>query len=160
MADYLSFVIIASFFCTVVSALLNENGIGKTAKAVINIVMLVIVISPFLRGLCVFSDFVNVAVINSEQHHIIDSEEDDVKKYREWLANVTAKELSKEISESVRNGIGITVRVQCPWHFEAENVVFDKIRIYTSSQPRYYDSIENYVKLHFSLDSECIKEVE
>ncbi len=160
MANYLTLVITASFFCTLISALMNEKGAGKTAKVIVNLVMLAVIILPVINGLTTFSNNISLPVINDISSHNIDNKEDDIRVYREWLAKTTALELSNEIGESVHYGTGIKVRVECPWHFEGDNVVFDKIKIYTASDERYYENIENYVKLHFSLDGECFKEVE
>lgn len=160
MADYLTMVVTAAFFCSLISSLVSDRGAGKTAKAVINIVMLSVIILPIVNALATFSSNLAIPVINEGYSHSIDNKEDDITVYREWLARVTASQLSEEIQTSVKDGTGITVRVECPWHFEGENVVFDKIRMYTASEERYFENIINYVKLHFSLDSECFKEVE
>lgn len=160
MSNYLTLVITASFFCTLVSSLLNEKGAGKTAKAVINIVMLCVIIMPIIKSLSSFSNNLAIPVIKDNNAHIIDNKEDDTRLYREWLAKTTASQLSENIQSSVKEGTGFDVRVECPWHFEGNNVVFDKIKIYTASDKRYFESIINYVKLHFSLDSECLREVE
>ncbi len=160
MTNYLTLVITASFFCTLISALMSEKGAGKTAKVVVNLVMLAVVILPVINGLKTFSNNISLPVINDISSHNIDNEEDDVRVYREWLAKTTALKLSDEIEESVLHGTGIKVRVECPWHFEGDSVVFDKLKIFTASDKRYHENIENYVKLHFSLDGECLKEVE
>ena len=160
MANYLTMVVTASFFCTLISSLLGERGVSKTAGAVVNIVMLAVVIIPILGAVKNFYSELAIPVINEEYRHSIDNKENETLLYREWLARVTAIGLSEEIEASVKSGTGISVRVECPWHTEGENVVFDKIRIYTSSEERYYESIERYVKLHFSLDCECFEEVE
>lgn len=160
MANYLTSVITASFVCAVVSSLLKDNGTGKTAKAVVNIVMLSVMIIPIINGISNFSHDLAIPVINDEYRHSIDNKENEIILYRQWLARVTASELSDEIEKSVKSGTGITVRVECPWHTEGENVVFDKIKIYTASEKRYYERIVNYVKLHFSLECECQEEVE
>lgn len=160
MADYLTLVVTVSFFCTLVTSLLSEKSSGKTAKAVINVVMLAVVIMPIINAVATFSGNTAVPVIKEESVHSIDNTEDGIRSYREWLAKVTASKLSQEIEDSVRDGMGITVRVECPWHFEGDNVVFDKLIIYTASEKRYYEKITNYVKLHFSLDSACTREVE
>lgn len=160
MADYLTLVVTVSFLCTLVSSLLREKGSGKTAKAVISVIMLSVVILPIITAISNFSTNVSVPVINDEYSHSIDNKEDGITEYRRWLAKVTASQLSDEVEASVKNGMGITVRVECPWHFEGENVVFDKLKIYTACEERYFEKIVNYVKLHFSLDSVCTREVE
>jgi hypothetical protein len=43
MAEYLTTVVTVSFFCTLISSLMAEKGAGKTAKTVINVVMLSVV---------------------------------------------------------------------------------------------------------------------
>lgn len=160
MANYLTLVITASFFCTLISSLLQDKGAGKTAKAVINVVMLCIIILPVIKSLSSFSNNLAIPVIKDDSAHIIDNKEDDTRLYREWLAKTTATQLSENIESSIKEGTGLDVRVECPWHFEGDNVVFDKIKIYTASEKRYFESIVNYVKLHYSLDSECFREVE
>lgn len=160
MAEYLTLVVTVSFFCALVSAVMGEKGSGKTARAVINVIMLAVVVLPIVNAVANFSSNISVPVINEGYSHSIDNKKDDVTVYREWLAKVTATQLSEEIERSVKDGIGITVRVECPWHFEGENVVFDRLRIYTASEERYFEKIESYVKLHFSLDGTCTREVE
>lgn len=159
MSEYLIIVVSASFFCAIVSALLGDRGVGKTSKTVISLVMLTIVILPVINSLITFSNNLAIPVINSYSEHINVNEDDELRGYREWLAKTTASELAAEIEKSIKNGMGFTVRVECPWHFSGNDVVFDKIQIYAASDERYFDKIKNYVKLHFSLDSECIKEV-
>lgn len=160
MADYLVLIVTASFFCAVISSLLNDKGAGRTAKAIVKIAMLAIVVTPIISTVTNLSENLALPVINDEYRHNIDNKENEKLLYREWLAKVTASRVSKEIETSVKNGIGIDVRVECPWHAEGEDVVFDKIRIYTKSDKRNFLSIVNYVKLHFSFDCECFEEVE
>lgn len=160
MASFLTQIVVASFFCAIINALASEKGSGKTVKTVTSLVMLCLVIFPMVKSIISFYDKFDIPVINDRDEHINYSREDDTLLYREWLAKTTANELSETIKVSVKEGTGLSVRVECPWHFEGENVVFDKIKVYTSASKSYYESITNYVKLHFSLDCECYKEVE
>lgn len=160
MGNYLTLVVTASFFCALISSLLNDKGAGKTAKVIVNITMLTVVVIPVISGIKGFKENLAIPVINEEYQHNIDNEESEKLLYRRWLAKTTASKVSEEIEKSVKSGTGITVRVECPWHIEGEDVVFDKIMIYTKSEKRYFQSIVNYVKLHFSFDCECFEEVE
>ena len=159
MSDYLINVLTASFICTVISSFMGEKGSAKTAKAVMGVIMAAIIIMPIINSLKNISENVAIPVIN-EKHSHIDSTEDDIREYRGWLAEITADEMSESIENTVKNGVGIDVRVVCPWHFEGNDVVFEKLKIYTSANEKYFGKIETYVKLHYSFDCECIKEVE
>ncbi len=159
MADYLTLILTASFFASVISTLVKDKGAGKSARVVISLIMLSVIILPIVNGLKNFSSNIEIPVINENYSHIIDNKDNEMKIYREWLAKTTATQLSSDMELSIKNGIGIEVRVECPWHFEGENVVFDKVKIYTATDERYYEKIINYVKLHYSLDSECFEEV-
>ena len=159
MSDYLISVLTASFICTVISSFMSDTGSAKTAKAVMSVIMAAIIIMPIISSLKNISENIAVPVINEKYSHIDDTE-DDVREYRRWLAEITAAEMSESIESTVKSGVGIDVRVVCPWHFEGNDVVFEKLKIYTSANERYFEKIETYVKLHYSFDCECIKEVE
>lgn len=159
MSGYLVTVITAAFFCSLINSLLTEKGAGKTAKSIVAIVMVMVTVLPILKFIVSFSKEISLPVINDYESHIIDSEDEDIRLYRKWLAETTAKELEKEIESSLKSGTGLTVRAECPWSFNGNDVVFDVVKLYTDADERYYKKIENYVKLHFSLESKCQKEV-
>lgn len=159
MSDYLISVLTASFICAVISSFIGEKGSAGTAKAVMSVIMAAIIIMPIINSIKNISENVAIPVINEKYSHIDDTE-DDIKEYRRWLAGITAEEMSESIETTVKSGVGIDVRVVCPWHFEGNDVVFEKLKIYTSANERYFEKIETYVKLHYSFDCECIREVE
>ncbi len=153
MVEYLTLVVTASFFSTLIIELLGEKGSGKLAKVTVRLVMLAIVIFPITNALINFSGEIAIPVINNETLHNIDSEDADIKLYRQWLADTTAKELSNEIQASVKEGLGLDISVRCTWHFVGNDVVFDKIKVYTDADGAQFDKIQSYIKLHFSLES-------
>lgn len=156
MGDYLTLIVSVSLFSALINALLGEKGVGKTARSVVSVVILLVVTLPIIKSLVSFGNNIAIPVIKEEESHIIDTEETDTHK--EWLAKVTAEEVSQEITTAVKTYTGFTVRVECPWHIEEGNVVFDVIRVYTNSDERYHEKIRNCIKLHYALDSVCIKE--
>ncbi|MBE6650912.1 MAG: hypothetical protein E7613_06325 [Ruminococcaceae bacterium] len=159
MSEYLIGVVTASLICTVIGSFVSDKGSGKTAKAVISIIMTAIIIIPITSSLENISENLAFPVINERNAHI-DNTEDDIREYRGWLAGITATEMSKSIQGAIKENLGIDVRVVCPWHFEGDDVVFEKLKIYTGANERYFEKIETYVKLHYSFDCQCIKEVE
>lgn len=136
---------------------MGETKTAKCTKTVISVVMLSCIILPIINVLVFFKDNYTIPVINQNESHIIDNKEDDVILYRQWLAKVTADEVAKEIAQSVKKYTGIEVEIECPWHLEGENVVFDILTVYTSCDERYFDKIKNTIKLHYKLDSKCVK---
>lgn len=158
MYGYLTAVITTAFFCALINAILPQKGVGRLARSVVAIVMVTVTVFPIVRAVITFSEEMAIPVINEKSTHINDSEE-DLKTHRKWLAETAAESLCEEIARSVKDGTGLTVRVECPWHFSGNDVVFDEILLYTDADKRYYDRIENYVKLHFSLECECQKEI-
>ncbi|MBE6701399.1 MAG: hypothetical protein E7582_05885 [Ruminococcaceae bacterium] len=157
MADYLIFILSVSFFYTLTNTLLGEKGASKTARALLKIIVIALIISPIIKSLYTFTTNMAIPVIKQENEHIIDNEEDK-KMWRSWVAKVSADELTRELTESIKNNMGYDVRVLCPWHFENEDVVFDKIEVYAKCDKRHFKNIENYVKIHYSLD--CIVQEE
>ena len=156
MAEYLTLIITLSLFCGIINIFFDEKGVGKTSRTVVNLVMLSCIVIPIIKTLVFFQDNVAIPVINENNLHINEVEESDTATYRKWLAKITAEDVAREIENSVKKYTGFEVRVECPWHVEEENVVFEKIKIYTSSDKRYHEKIENTVKLHYHLDAECI----
>lgn len=157
MADYLSVILIVSLFSAIINALLYEKGASKATRSVISIVMLFSVVLPIIKTFSFFEDNVSIPVINDSASHINVSKDDNLI-YREWLADATAEEISEEISKSIKKYANIDARVECPWHLEEEGVVFDVIKVYVSCDERYYEKIKRIIKLHYQLDSECIRE--
>ncbi len=157
MGEYLTLIVSVSLFSALINAFLGEKGVGKTARAVVSVVILLVVTLPIIKSLVSFSNNIAIPVIKEEDSHIIDIKEDTVL-HKEWLAKVTAQEVSEEITKAVKKYTGFDVRVECNWHIEEDNVVFDILRVYTTSDERYHEKIKNCIKLHYSLDSVCIKE--
>lgn len=157
MAEYLSVIITVSLFSAIIKVFLNEKGTSKSVNTVISVVVLACIIVPIINVLLFFKDNYAVPVINDSDSHIIDNKEEDIMLYRKWLAEATADEVSFEIEEAVKKYTGIDVEIECPWHFEGENVIFDVLLVYTNCDVRYYEKIKNTIKLHYKLDSKCIK---
>ena len=156
MAEYLTLIITVSLFCGIINIFFDEKGVGKTSRTVVNLVMLSCIVIPIMKTLVFFQYNVAVPVINENNAHINEIDESDTVAYRKWLARITADEVAKEIESSVKKYTGFEVTAECPWHMEGEDVVFDTIKIYTSSDKRYHEKIINSVKLHYYLDAECI----
>lgn len=151
MTKYLTIVIVFTFISSVVSVLITNKGVGKTAKSVINIIVLVVIIFPIINFVKSFNENFALPVINYDYSHNIDNT--DSLEYKKWLAKSTSKDLKKEIEESLLNNLKVESVVECPWRIEDENVIFEVIQIYT--EKKNFDIVKRYVKLHYSLESEC-----
>ena len=153
MTNYLTLVIVFTFICSVLSALITNKGVGKTAKSVISVIVLIVVISPILKFVRGFTQNFAEPVINFDYTHNIDNGNSDNLDHKKWLAKTTSDKLKKEIEESLLVNLKVEARVECPWKIEDENVIFDVIQIYT--EKKNFDIVKRYVKLHYSLESEC-----
>ncbi len=156
MAEQLTLIVTVALFASLIKSILGEKGIGKTVNVVISVILLFCVASSVIKAVVYFGQNIAVPVINDESAHILDNEEDRAT-YRQWLARVTADEISSEVEESVKKHTGFEVEVECPWHLEGDDVVFDVLRVYTDASERYYSKIKNTIKLYYQLDSECVK---
>ena len=157
MGEYLSLIVSVSLFSALINAFLGEKGVGKTVRFVVSTVILLVVTMPIIKSLVTLNDNIAFPVIKEEYSHNIDNKEDE-KLHKEWLAEITAKEVSEELEEAVKTYTGFDVRIECPWHIEDGNVVFEIIRVYTNADERYHEKIKNTIKLHYALDSVCVKE--
>lgn len=156
MAEQLTLIITVALFASLIKSLLGEKRIGKTANVVISVILLFCVASSVIKAVVYLGENIAVPVINDDSTHILDKEE-DMATYRQWLASITADEISNEVEETVKKYTGLDVEVECPWHLEGDDVVFDVLRVYTDSNERYYSKIKNTIKLYYQLDSECVK---
>lgn len=156
MAEYLSLIITVALFSGILNAFIDEKGVGKVSRTVTSIVLLACIIIPIMKTLTFFRDNLSLPVIKEESAHINDIKESDTLLYRKWLAKVTAEDVSAEIKNCVKKYTGLDVEVECPWQVVEDSVVFGTIKVYTESDARYYEKIKNCIKLHYSLDAECI----
>ncbi len=151
MTKYLTFVIVFTFVCSILSTLITNKGVGKTAKSVIGVIVLIAVISPIINFIRGFTENFAEPVINFDYSHSIDSEE--ILEHKKWLAKTTSEKLKSDIEESLLTNLKIKAIVECPFEIEGENVIFDVIQIYT--EKKNFDIVKRHVKLHYSLESEC-----
>ncbi len=156
MAEQLTLIVTVALFASLIKSILGDRGIGKTVNAVISVILIFCVASSVIKAVVYFGENIAVPVINEESAHILDKEEDRAT-YRQWLARVTANEISNEVEECINKHTGFEVEVECPWHLEGDDVVFDVLRVYTDVNERYYSKIKNTIKLYYQLDSECVK---
>lgn len=157
MGEYLTLIVSISLFSALINVFLGEKGVSKTSRFVVSTVILLVVTIPIIKSLVAINNNIAFPVIKEEYSHNIDNKEDG-ELHKAWLAKVTAEEVSKEIREAVKTYTGFETRIECPWRIEEGNVVFDIIRVYTNADERYHEKIRNTIKLHYALDSVCIKE--
>ncbi len=121
----------------------------------VKLVLVCVILSPLI-SFWGSSDITNdILVINEEFEHSITNEEADAN-WRRWVAESTADELSDEISERIEEVYGIKTQVVVPWREEEDGIVFDKILVYADVNEHRKQGIENWISLHYSLDSVCV----
>ena len=154
MKDYLTLIICTSLFCGIIKILLPNTGTGISFT--VKIVALCVLLSPLMRwtGATIKTDF---EVITEESLHSFDNEEADMV-WKRWLAKTTSLELSNDIQTRIHDEFGISARVEVPWYEEGGNIFFDKIRIVAECTDEKLKKINDFVKLHYSLESVCEKE--
>ena len=56
MAEYLTLIITVALFGGILNAFFDEKGVGKTARTVVNIIMLSCIVIPVMKTLVFFQD--------------------------------------------------------------------------------------------------------
>ncbi len=156
MKGYVILVVTVSLACAFIKALIPKGKVFSQVVFVIELVMLSAILSPLFKwtGKLDFSskDF----DINQESQHTINNEDAD-RIYRRWFADTTADKLSKEIENKILESMGFECKVTVPWREEDGNVVFDILEIRADCSEDKCEKIEDFVSLHYSLSSRCIK---
>lgn len=151
MKEYVLMIISISLICGVVKILSPKT---TELSFAIKIVILCVLISPvvkFSADSLIGEDFF---VINENGEHIITNEDADLV-WREFMAKTTAEKLESELETKIFDAYKIKVLVKVPWYIDEKNVVFSVIEIVADCDERKCESIKNWVKLNYSLDSVC-----
>ena len=151
MKEYVLMIIGVSVICGVVKILSKNNSELSFA---LKIVLICIIVAPLTKLTADSFANDNFFVINENDEHTITNEDADVL-WRRFLAKTTAEKLSRELEEKIYDAYKIKADVSAPWHLDGENVVFSSIEIIADCDERKCESIENWVRLNYSLESVC-----
>ena len=152
MKDYIISILSISVLSGFIRVL---NPKTQVVSLAVKLVIVCIILSPLIKliGNTDFKD--DILVIKEDFEHSITNEDADAS-WRRWVAESTAKQLSDEISQRLEEVYRIEAQVVVPWREEEGGIVFDRILVYSDVDEAKREKIENWISLHYSLDSVCI----
>jgi hypothetical protein len=152
MSEYIMLIVNVSVICAIIKILSPSN---EALAFVMRIVIVCMLLSPLVNVMNNYCENGEFVVINGENEHTIDNKEADLI-WRRYMAKETATKLKDELEARISEAYKVSVEVSVPWKEEDGNIVFEIIMVKADCSEQTCKNIENWIRLHYSLESVCV----
>lgn len=157
MKNYIMLVMALSLGVSMLKCMFPVLYDKYSVSFVIKMIVVVVVLSPLIKSTGELVNFKSSSIINEESEHIIYNEDAEMI-WKKALAENTAQTLEKDIEDGISKGLGVDARVVVPWRVSGENIIFEKLEVYVNCSEEKFKKIEDYIRIHYELDSVCKKD--